>query len=307
MPLLLVLILMKMLFTPISVEASRDQVNQENEQVCGFCQSQETAGIALDIAWRLAKGRLDNLLELEADLLRFFSEASLAEKFTGSFIEYSCTSHENGGEASYQTLALTEPGKLFFSPWRVSIDHSVFNGCSADDTKANEVLLHEAFHVRAGIQAQASRGEMFGIEAIRSSAAEMLAFSGELGIDQSKTGPEKLRLITKFDAAELPETLRQSLPYHERVFYNSLMEAACEELLAIRINEDTWAAAIEIFYEANWSLPATYNSYFLFDAWRSKSFMLSMVGMRGRRCTGLLSDAEWYERDKTSGAFYALP
>ena len=44
-----------------------------------------------------------------------------------------------------------------------------------------------------------------------------------------------------------------------------------------------------------------------FEAWRSKSFMLSMMGMKGKRCTGLLSDAEWYKRDKTSGAFYALP
>ena len=93
--------------------------------LCAFCETQQAGGVLLDEQWLVGRGRLSRLLPPDEELLRFFSEPCLFERAAGSLFEYQC---DDLSDFDDSTVAITHPGELYFTPTRVLVERSLFEG-----------------------------------------------------------------------------------------------------------------------------------------------------------------------------------
>ena len=277
------------------------QVKSDSALDCGFCDSGRTLGEAFDEAWATRHTRLYGT-HSEPKLLRFFSEPKLGQLFAGSFIEYSCfdgNGESEVPESSSPTLAVTIPGKLFFSPWQVKLSHSIVPTC--DEPLPDEfinILAHESFHVRASIQAQIEAPDSLGILAIRNVAARVIDRATLENLDVEGRGIQLIRSIQTESSIGGSEELRSLLTEAKSVFYNSLMAVACEEALAYRVSGSTWEEAAQRVWDGYWSSDEAYYDYFFDTSWQRSDFLTEMLGPEAKRCRPMLEDSAWYEEDK---------
>ena len=82
------------------------------------------------------------------------------------------------------------------------------------------------------------------------------------------------------------------------VFFNSLMHAACEEVIAYFASSGDMQFALSETRGRYWMDDKAYVSYFFNPRWKTAEFFEQTVGASGQHCVGMLHDEGWYRRDK---------
>lgn len=279
------------LLGPVNVKAE--------SAICSFCTDQRIAGKLLDQAWEVGRDRLETLIPSQANLLRFYVEPSIFTRAGGSLFEYQCADLSDFGDS---TVAITYPGELYFAPTRIVVERSLFENCPGIQSSPlmRGALTHEGFHGVASLQAQVSGSDAYGIKAIRKVASELLnAVNETAGI--SLSGISGVQAIASGQVS-LSEELKGRAKAAESVFFNSLMHVTCEEVLAHFSSDGDLDEALRITLSDYWLDARAYGSYFYHSKWHTREFFVKTVGEEGNRCTPMLYDPNWYQRDKLTGS-----
>jgi len=277
------------LLTPINVKAETG--------VCRFCSDQKIAGELLDQGWEAGRERLITLIPSEARLLRFYREPSIFTRAGGSLFEYQCKDLTRlGGDV----VAITVPGQLYLSPTVISLDSSIIEDCEEEGAYQQilDALTHEAFHASATLQSQVSGGGIYGISAIREQAT-FLFDAAEEAIGEDLRGIEGVQAIVT-GKVDLGPRVKEIMPVAKTIFFNSLMHAVCEEVIAYVASSGDWEFAISETQHRYWLDDDAYASYFFDPRWKTPAFYKHTVGAAGEHCVGMLYDEGWYRRDKSN-------
>ena len=276
------------LLAPINVKAESG--------VCGFCSDQQIAGVLLDQAWKVGRNRLETLIPSEEKMLQFYVEPSIFARAGGSLFEYQC---EDLSTLGPDVVAITAPGQLYLSPTVISLSSSVADDCAKTDAEQLilDALTHEAFHAAATLQSQVSGRGVYGISAIREQATLLFDAAAEFGEELRGIGGIHAIVAGKID---LGPRVTEVVPQAEAVFFNSLMHAVCEEVIAYFASSGDWEFAISETKSRYWMDDDAYASYFFDPHWKTPEFFKHTVGANGERCTLMLYDEDWYWRDKSN-------